>query len=721
MASDVALGLSDILDKVSGYASDADASVVMRAYLYSARAHQGQTRRSGEDYLIHPIAVAGILADLRMDVDTIAVGLLHDTMEDCLSTHEDIASEFGLDVADMVEGVTKIGKLEFRTQREAQAENFRKLVLAMANDVRVILVKLADRLHNMRTMGHMKAEKARAISQETMEIYAPIANRLGLSSLKMELEDLCLRYLHPEIYEKLQNKLAADSDEREAYVQSASAELREKLAEKGIDASVKGRPKHLTSIWRKMRNRDLEFEELFDIHAFRIFVNDIGECYSALGYIHMMYRHIPERLKDYITNPKSNGYQSLHTAVLGPEGKPIEVQIRTHAMHRVAEVGIAAHWRYKEGHLTLSRDDLSKLTQLRGIFEAAREVEDPQEFLETVKVDLFAEEVFVFTPAGDVYFFPQGATVLDFAYAIHTKVGDSCTGALVNGRMSPLGRELRSGDRVDIIRRPEQKPSRAWLDIAKTGRALSKIRRSIREEERGRGRELGREMLEAELKKRDTTLSRVSKDGSLERASKKFNLHNVDQLFLAVATGSLAMSKVLDELAPAAEPESERPGWMSWFSRPKKRAQSPVLIDGQSDMLVNFAKCCSPLPGERVEGFITRGRGITVHLANCTQLLASDPERRIPVEWHKGASGAHTGEIQILTTSTPGMLAEVGVICKTLAINVTRLEAKELDDGRAEFTLSVNVGDVDQLVHLMRSLERIDGVIRVDRVRSVRV
>ena len=719
MASDVAVGLSDILDKVAQYSSDADASVVMRAYLYSARAHLGQTRKSGEDYLIHPIAVAGILADLRMDVDTIAVGLLHDTMEDCLSTHGEIEAEFGLDVADMVDGVTKIGKLEFRTQQQAQAENFRKLVLAMATDVRVILVKLADRLHNMRTMTHMKPEKARAISQETMEIYAPIANRLGLSSLKMELEDLCLRYLHPEIHEKLQEKLAATREEREAYITRATATLEAQLAEKGIKAEVKGRPKHLTSIWRKMRQRNIAFEELFDIHAFRIFVDTLGDCYTSLGYIHGMYRHIPERLKDYIANPKSNGYQSLHTAVLGPEGHPIEVQIRTYDMHAVAEVGIAAHWRYKEGHLTLSRDDLSKLTQLRGIFEAAREVEDPQEFLETVKVDLFAEEVFVFTPAGDVHFFPQGATVLDFAYAIHTKVGDTCTGAMVNGRMRPLHHELHSGDRIDIVRRPEQKPSRAWLDIAKTGRALSKIRRSVREKERDAGRELGKEMVEAELKKRGTTLSRVTKEGTLDSACEKFNLKNAEQLFLAVGTGSLTLVKVMEELAPGTEPEPERPGWMSWFSRPKKRAQSPVLIDGQSDLLVNFAKCCRPLPGEKVMGFITRGRGITVHLANCSQLLASEKDRRIPVEWHQGASGAHTGEIRIVTTNTPGMLAEVGGICKSLSINVSRLEAKEVDEGRAEFTLSVNVGDVAQLVRLMRNLEKVDGVLRVDRVRSV--
>ena len=721
MPSDVALGLSDILDKVGRYASDADASQLMRAYLYSARAHQGQMRKSGEDYLIHPIAVAGILADLRMDVDTIAVGLLHDTMEDCLSSHGELESEFGIEVADMVDGVTKIGKLEFRTQHEAQAENFRKLVLAMANDVRVILVKLADRLHNMRTMTHMKPAKQRAISQETMEIYAPIANRLGLSSLKMELEDHCLRYLHPEIHLKLEDQLAATADERERYIERATSELEQHLDERGIRADVKGRPKHLTSIWRKMRERDLAFEELFDIHAFRIFVDSLGDCYTALGLIHGRYRHIPERLKDYIANPKSNGYQSLHTAVIGPEGQTIEVQIRTHQMHAVAEVGIAAHWRYKEGHLALSRDDLSKITQLRGIFEAAREVEDPQEFLETVKVDLFAEEVFVFTPQGDVLFFPQSATVLDFAYAIHTKVGDTCTGAMVNGRIRPLHWELRSGDRLEVIRKPDQKPGRGWLEIAKTGRALSKIRRSIREKEREGGKEIGRDLLETELKKRGTSLAKVTRDGSLEQVVQKQGLHNLDQLFVALATGNVTVSKVLDEVAPDANAEPERPGWMNWFTRPKKRSTSPVLINGESDVLVAFAKCCNPLPGEAVMGFITRGRGISVHLAGCPQLMASDEARRLPVEWHQGASGAHTGEVRVVTANTPGMLAEVGGICKSLSINVTRLEAHELDDGRAEFTLAVNVSDVQQLVRLMRNLEKVDGVIRVDRVREVRV
>ena len=561
MPSDVAIGLSDILDKVGTYSPDADAGQLMRSYLYSARAHQGQMRKSGEDYLIHPIAVAGILADLRMDVDTIAVGLLHDTMEDCLSSHAELASEFGPEVADMVDGVTKIGKLEFRTQHEAQAENFRKLVLAMANDVRVILVKLADRLHNMRTMTHMKPGKQRAISQETMEIFAPIANRLGLSSLKMELEDLCLRYLHPEIHLKLEENLAATADERESYIQRSTVELHDHLARRGIEAVVTGRPKHLTSIWRKMRERDLAFEELFDIHAFRIFVDSLGDCYTALGLIHGKYRHIPERLKDYIANPKSNGYQSLHTAVIGPEGQAIEVQIRTHAMHAVAEVGIAAHWRYKEGHLALSRDDLSKITQLRGIFEAAREVEDPQEFLETVKVDLFAEEVFVFTPQGDVLFFPQGATVLDFAYAIHTKVGDTCTGAMVNGRIRPLHWKLRSGDRLEVVRKPGQKPSRGWLEIAKTGRALSKIRRSIREEEREGGEEIGRDLLETELKKRGTSVSKVIKDGSLEQAVKSQHLHSIDQLFVALATGNVTVGRVLEVVAPEEAAESERPGW----------------------------------------------------------------------------------------------------------------------------------------------------------------
>jgi len=714
--------LNDILDRVKGYAPDADLDLVMRAYVYSARAHAGQMRKSGEPYLIHPIAVAGLLADLHMDVDTIAVGLLHDTMEDCLATQEDLHAQFGVEVAEMVDGVTKIGKLNFRSKHEAQAENFRKLVLAMARDVRVILVKLCDRLHNMRTMVHMNPDRQAAISRETMEIYAPIANRLGLAQLKSELEDLCFRYLHPEVYAGLEARIGEKHEERQSWIARTAAELKDHLAKRSVDCEVKGRPKHLWSIYSKMRHQNLTYEQIHDRDAFRVFVGDLGACYTALGLIHASYRHVPERLKDYIANPKSNGYQSLHTVILGPDGRQIEVQIRTHEMHRVAEFGIAAHWRYKEGHLALSREDLGKIARLRELFEAARDVDDPTEFLETVKVDLFSDEIFVFTPRGDVKFLPDGATVLDFAYAIHTEVGATCTGALVNGRMVPLRHELSAGDTTEIIRRADQKPSRAWLEWAKTGRALSKIRRTIREEERIKGMETGRQMLDNELRKRGFNFTKMLKRGEVLEAAKAHGHRKEEHLYLAMAQGHLPIRKVLSDLVPAdqlePEDESAKGALATLISKLRRRSESPVLINGQSDVLVNYARCCNPLPGEPVVGYITRGRGITVHHRTCKTVLSLEDDRRVPVQWHRGAKGMHSGELRIICADEPGMLADIGAACKASDVNVTRMEAKSIDDHKALFTLEVSVSDVAQLDRLIRNLEKIDDVIRVDRVRE---
>lgn len=714
--------LNDILDKVSEYATDADLDTVMRAYVFSARAHAGQMRKSGEPYLIHPIAVAGILANLRMDVDTIAVGLLHDTMEDCLTTHAEIAEEFGSDVADMVDGVTKIGKLEFRTKEEAQAENFRKLILAMAKDVRVILVKLCDRLHNMRTLEHMKAEKQRAIAQETMDIYAPIANRLGLSKVKTELEDICFEYLHPEVHESLSRKLGEGALKRESYIGRTGGVIRDTLGDRGLVAEISGRSKHMTSIHRKMVAQNLTFEQVHDLMAFRVFVDDVGQCYTALGLIHATWRHVPERLKDYIATPKSNGYQSLHTVVFGPEGRQIEIQIRTHDMHAVAEVGIAAHWKYKEGHLALSREDLSKIARLRELFEAASEVDDPDEFLQSVKVDLFADEIYVFTPDGDVKFFPQGATVLDFAYAIHTAVGNTCTGARVNGRMVPIRTPLQGGDTIEIIRKADQKPSRAWLSYAATGRALSKIRRVIREEERQKGRETGEQMLDNELRKRGYSLAKLVKQGRITEIAQDHGQRDPEGLFAALGLGSLPMKKVLGELVKPEEldqqPAEDVGTLVGLLRKLRRRSESPVLINGESDVLVSYAKCCNPLPGEPVAGFVTRGHGISVHVRECPNLLASDPNRRITVQWSRDAKGTHPGELRIICADVPGMLADIGNACRAIGVNVTRMEARAIDDDKALFTLEVSVTDVEHLGRLMRSVERIDGVISVDRVRQ---
>ena len=715
--------LNDILDRVGNYTTDADIDVIMRAYVFSAKAHAGQLRKSGEPYLTHPLAVAGILTEWKMDVDTIATGLLHDTMEDCLVTQTDIDGMFGVEVAELVEGVTKIGKLEFRSKEEAQAENFRKMVLAMAKDVRVILVKLADRLHNMRTMQHMRADRRKAISQETLDIFAPIANRLGLSKVKQELEDLCFQYLHEDVHGEMTRKLTAGADDREQYIVDTGKLLEDGLGASGVQCTVTGRSKHLFSVYRKMLAQNLEFEQVHDLLAFRIFVDDIGDCYTALGLIHAKYRHFPTKLKDYISHPKSNGYQSLHTVVIGPENQQIEIQIRTHAMHAIAESGIAAHWRYKEGHLALSREDVQKVTKLRELFEAAREVEDPQEFLETVKVDLFATEAFAFTPRGDVKFFPLGATALDFAYAIHTEVGNRCTGVKVNGRMVPLKYELKSGDTVEVLTRDDQRPSRDWLNIARTGRALSKIRREIREDERMKGREIGHNLLESEVQKHGGNFKKLLKNGEILAQAKEAGFRKEEDLYLAFAQGRITVNRVLHNLLPPEAFEKSDDGeatggFTQIFQRIRRKTESPVLINGVEDVMVTYAQCCRPVPGESVTGYVTRGRGITVHLSTCSQILAMDAERRVTVQWHSDTRGRHSGEVRIVCSDQMGMLAEIGAVCKTTGINVTQMEAHQIEDNKAEITLEVSIDDVRQLNKFMSQVERVSGVISVDRVRT---
>lgn len=704
--------VADIIETVKTYSPDADIDLIMRAYVFSAQAHNGQMRKSGEDYLIHPLAVAGILAHMKMDVDTIATGLLHDTMEDCLTTHEALVEEFGADVADLVSGVTKIGKLQFRTKQEAQAENFRKLILAMSRDVRVILVKLADRLHNMRTMEHMRPDRQKAISQETMDIFAPIANRLGLSKLKSDLEDLCFRYLHPEIYQTLTEQLLQRAPDNKAQIAQLKTSLEEDLLARGLNATITGRVKHIVSVHRKMKSKNLEFEEVHDLLAFRILTDNLGQCYTALGIIHAMFPHVPTRLKDYIAQPKSNGYKSLHTVIVTPEGQEIEVQIRTWEMHHLAESGIAAHWQYKEGHLTLSREEVSKIARLRTLFEVARDISDPDEFMETLKIDLFSDEIFVFTPKGDVKFFPTGATALDFAYAIHTEVGNACTGAKSSGRIVPLRYHLQNGDRLEILTSPSQRPNRDWLEIAKTGRAITKIRRTLHEEEREKGRQLGREMLETELKKHSLTISRITKTGQLETLLQKFSHQRQEQLYLDIAQGNTMLQRVITELIPE-EPQNNP--LTSFINRIRKRSVSPVLISGQEDVLTTYARCCNPLPGEHVAGYITRGRGITVHRSDCSNLNGLEPERRIDVQWHKEARSKHSGEIEIYCTDRTGMLAEITALCKAREVNIGRMSAEPLPDSKAVLSIEVVIRDVRQLKDLIRGLEGIAGIHNVKR------
>ncbi len=723
LESCVAETISDILETIKGYSPDANLQPVMQAYLLAAKAHAGQTRKSGEPYLTHPLAVAAILAGMRMDVETIATALLHDALEDNPITKTEMEREIGPVVTNLVDGVTKIGKLKFRSKEELQAENFRKMMLAMSKDLRVILVKLGDRLHNMRTLGgHGVLAKQQRIARETMDIYVPIANRLGLTKLKSELEDLCFQYLHPEAFAEINAYLANTSSDRDAYTTRVVGALRTKLDDEGVVCQVTGRAKHCFSIFRKMNAQGLAVNEVPDLIAFRILVDDLGTCYAVLGLMHANYPPVPDRIKDYIARPKNNGYQSLHTTVIGPEGQRIEVQIRTHEMHRIAEDGIAAHWQYKEGHLALSPSEVARITKIRELFEAASEAESATEFMETVKVEFYSDEVFVFTPAGDVKRLALGATALDFAYAIHTDVGNRCTGAKVDGRMVPLRYELKSGDRLEIITSPSQRPNRGWLDIARTGRAISKIRRELRAEELERGQRLGREMIDAELQRFDSSLDKVAKSGALDTYLKKKGKRNAEHVYAEVAIGNISLASVARGLLPRGvyttrEQEEKAAGAISsLFNRIRRKAQSPVLISGEDGVLVQYARCCAPLPGEPVVGFITRGKGISVHKIECTQLASMDPERRIPVEWDAESAARHSGEINIYCRDRPGLLANISQVCEQAHVNINSAEARNIGDDRAVCVLNLSIRDVAELTRVIRNIEKIRGVEEVRRV-----
>jgi GTP pyrophosphokinase len=712
--------VSDILEQIKTYAPDANVQPVMDAYLLAARAHSGQTRKSGEAYLSHPLAVAMLLANMRMDVDTIATALLHDALEDNPITKAEMAQEIGPVITELVDGVTKIGKLKFRSKEELAAENFRKMMLAMSKDLRVILVKLADRTHNMSTLEFHKPEKRIAIAQETMDIYVPIANRLGLSRFKSELEDLCFQYLHPEPWAEITEFIERTQADRERYTARVQKVLSGKLEDWGIQGRISGRAKHHWSIYRKMCIQGLELSEVSDLIAFRMLLPTLGDCYAVLGQLHGEFPPVPDRIKDYIARPKANGYQSLHTTVIGPEDRRIEVQIRTEEMHHVAEMGIAAHWKYKEGHLALSPEDVLRIGKVRDLFESAQDAESASEFMASVKVELYSDEVFVFTPQGDIKRFPLGATVLDFAYAIHTDVGQRCTGGKVDGKMVPLRYEMLSGDHIEIVTSSSQRPHRGWLEIAKTGRAIQKIRRHLRALEQEQGARLGREMVETELKRFGWNLQKAKGEGLLKEAVKKRGAHDVDTLFVEVARGAQQLSKVVRDILPegvwkSKQEEREAGTLQSLLSRLRPKSQSPVLISGEDDMLVNFANCCAPLPGESVVGYITRGRGITVHKRSCNQMQNRDPDRCIAVEWTGQGDARHSGEIEIVCTNRPGMLANISSLCEKHHVNIQKVDARSIGDDRAVCTLRLAIRDIDELTRLIKNLEKIRGVESVYR------
>ncbi len=691
-----------------------DVAVIARAYQYAARAHEGQKRASGEAYIEHCIEVARILTELHLDTASIAAGLVHDVVEDTGASLDELRDEFGEEVAVIVDGVTKIGKVQYRSTTEQQVENYRKLLLSMAQDARVILIKLADRLHNMRTLDHLRPEKQRRIALETREIYAPLAHRLGMAQIRWELEDLAFKHLEPEAYRELARKVAEKRQEREEQIEALRGPLEEELRKAGIPCEVYGRPKHLWSIHRKMTSRNRPYEEIYDLMAVRVITDSVANCYHALGVIHNKWTPLQERFHDYIATPKSNMYRSLHTTIFGPGGRLYEIQIRTYEMHRTAEYGIAAHWRYKEG-LKSGPDEVDDtLTWFRQVLEWQQETREPEEFMEFLRIDLFQDEIFVFTPKGDVKQLPKGATPIDFAFAVHTEVGLRCAGARVNGRIVPLAKELKNGDTVEIVTDPRQRPSRDWLAFVKTARARQKIRQWIKQEEFESSLALGREIFERELKK--LRKERQSSE-AIEQAAAALGQPSVDHLHAALGRGDIGITAILKELYPGEEPVSPRPP--TAFERLIDRVRGGgrgVRIQGLDNLMVRYSQCCQPVPGDSVVGYITRGRGISIHRTDCPNILhlSDHPERRIEIEWEAEAGDRFYVRLVIEGDDRRGLLSEIATAITNTGTNIGSAEIKAVEGGMT----GAFVVEVENLTHLkkvMNAIRGVPGVLSVER------
>jgi len=719
--------IEGILDRIHDYHPQADVEPLMRAYVFAAKAHKGQERISGEPYLSHPLEVAGILTELRLDTGTVAAGLLHDVVEDTHSTLTEIKELFGSEVATVVDGVTKLSRIPFSTREEAQAENIRKMILAMSKDIRVILVKLADRLHNMRTLDPLPESKRRLIARETLDIYAPLANRLGISWIKAELEDLALRHLDAQAYEELAALIARKRKEREGDIAEAIRLLETKLAEVDVKAQITGRPKHFYSIYKKMREQKKAFDEIYDLTAVRVITSSLKDCYGTLGVIHTLWKPISHRFKDFIAVPKSNGYQSLHTTVIGPKGDPVEIQIRTKEMHRVAEEGIAAHWKYKEGKSGIDPADQS-FVWLRQLMEWQRDLKDSKEFLETLRVDLFPDEVYVFTPRGDVRQFPKGATPIDFAFAIHTDVGLRCVGAKISGRLVPLRTELQNGDIVEIVTSPSHVPSKDWLKIVRTPRARSKIRQWIKNEERARSISLGRDLLEKEIRRLGKSPNQLLRPDAVAMALERYGFDAEEELFAALGYGKVSPRQAVSRLLP---PEEFQALTEAEESREKKGERKPgrprlaeegVRIRGIDDILVRFSKCCSPVPGDEIIGFITRGRGVSIHTVDCPNAvsLMADPERQIAVSWDGKRKEPHQVKIRVeIGKDRPGLLAEITTAISSTNTNITQADIRVTEERLGVNNFVLEVSDLKQLQATMQAIQKVDGVVGVERVKSL--
>ncbi len=716
------IALDDLKRRVQAYYPDADFALLEKAYHFAEKAHTGQTRSSGEEYFIHPINVAATLIKLRLDMDSIAAGLLHDVVEDCGISSEEIEKEFGPDVCQIVVGLTKISKIKFKTKEESQAENFRKMVVAMAKDLRVIIVKLADRMHNMRTLQYVNEDKQKKIAQETLDIYVPLASRLGINSVKGELEDLCLRFLHPEIYYRLAEKVAMKKSEREKYINETVRVIVDKLVDYGMKTMVKGRPKHFFSIYKKMIARGVDFEQIQDVLAFRIIVNNITECYKALGIIHSSFTPIPGRFKDYIAIPKINNYQSLHTTVIGPKAERIEIQIRTDEMDEVAETGVAAHWKYKEGIKSGKR----KLDWVQELLEFNQNVESNSEFMNVVKNDLDMGGVFVFTPNGDVRELRYGATPLDFAYAIHTDVGNRCVGAKVNGKMVPLRHTLKSGDTVEIMTSKNQSPSKDWLNIVKSSRAKTKIKQYLLKIERDQNRDIGKDILEKAFRVFGTSLSKVIKNNELGKVVSELKYSDEEELYIHVGSGKFSAKDIIDRI-PSLKKEEDKDAdkleeinsysqKLSKSVRKKSNKDNAVIVDGMNDVMVRMARCCNPIPGDPIMGYITRGRGITVHHIDCNRVEAGDLARTVNVEWNSEFNFKHPVNIRVITHDKPGILSQISKVITGISVNIRSAIAKSLPDRKGSFIFEVEVKDYSELLKTISTIESIEEVISVNRV-----
>jgi guanosine-3',5'-bis(diphosphate) 3'-pyrophosphohydrolase len=707
--------IDTIISELKKKRKDPNIKIIQQAFDFAQKAHLGQKRKSGEDYFVHPVEVAQILAEHNMDEESIVAGLLHDVVEDTKIPLKEISDLFGSDVAEIVDGLTKLSGISFQSKDERKSESFRKMLLAMAKDIRVIIIKLVDRLHNMRTLEHMKESSQQAIAQETIDIYAPLAHRLGISWIKTELENLSFKFLHPEAYEKIQKSINASEQQKKSYVEKVMEIIREKMKKEDLKCEVTGRHKHLYSIYRKMEIQNLDFEQIADLVAFRILVDKVTQCYEVLGHIHATWKPVPGKFKDYIALPKANMYQSLHTTVIGPSGNRIEIQIRTKDMHDIAEEGIAAHWMYKKPEKA-STKELQQLSWIKKMLEWQEDLPDSHQFMESVKIDLYSDEVYVFTPKGEVIELPNGSTAIDFAFEIHTEVGQHCKGAKVNEKMVPLKRALKNGDTVSIITDPNSNPTKDWLKYVKTSKAKSKIRGYLRDKERETGRLIGKDILDKELKRNGFSIDKLQSNGKMNEILKTVGAVDLPDLYLSLGYGKTDIGQILQLVVPDSKISNQITKIFNTFTR--STTSAPVQVGGISNILVRFGKCCNPLSGDPIVGFITRGKGITVHKQDCHKILEMDHERKIIVEWAKEGNLSQKVTIKVITKDVPGILADISKVITKGGANIATASCKTTKDLMAVNMFDVSVKNAGQLRNLMRNIESLKGIVSVERFKK---